>query len=48
MFSIPVEKTFPLAATTDAQAASAVGHVAGKLVVTVPWAVIAAPANAAW
>ena len=35
-FRLPVEKTFPLAAAADAQAASAAGHVAGRLVVTVP------------
>ena len=35
-FSIPVEKTFPLAAAADAQATSAAGHIVGKLVVTVP------------
>jgi NADPH:quinone reductase-like Zn-dependent oxidoreductase len=35
-FRIPVEKTFPLAAAADAQAASAAGHTVGKLVVTVP------------
>ena len=35
-FHIPVAKTFPLAAAADAQAASAAGHVAGRLVVTVP------------
>ena len=34
-FSLPVEKTFPLDAAADAQAASAAGHVAGRLVVTV-------------
>jgi len=34
-FRIPVEKTFPLAATAAAHAASAAGHVTGKLVVTV-------------
>ncbi len=35
-FSIPVEKTFPLGGAAEAHAASAAGHVAGKLVVTVP------------
>ena len=35
-FSLPVEQTFPLEATSDAQAASEDGHVAGRLVVTVP------------
>ncbi len=33
-FHIPVEKTFPLAAAGEAQAASAPGHVAGRFVVT--------------
>ena len=36
VFHIPVAKAFPLAAAADAQAASAAGHVAGRLVVTVP------------
>jgi NADPH:quinone reductase-like Zn-dependent oxidoreductase len=35
VFRIPVERTFPLAAAAEAQATSAAGHVAGKLVVTV-------------
>jgi len=35
-FRLHVEKTFPLAAAADAQAASAAGHVAGRFVVTVP------------
>ncbi len=35
-FSIPVARTFPLAAAADAHAASETGHVAGRLVVTVP------------
>lgn len=35
-FRIPVEKTFPLAAAAEAQAASQAGHVTGRLVVTVP------------
>lgn len=34
-FRLPVERTFPLEAAADAQAASAAGHVAGRLVVTV-------------
>ena len=34
-FSLPVEKTFPLDAASDAQAASTAGHVAGRLIVTV-------------
>lgn len=36
VFHIPVAKTFPLAEAAEAQAASAAGHVAGRLVVTVP------------
>lgn len=35
-FSIPVEKTFPLEEAAEAQATSEAGHVAGRLVVTVP------------
>ena len=35
-FRIPVERTFPLAEAAAAHAASAAGHVTGKLVVTVP------------
>ncbi len=35
-FRIPVERTFPLAAASAAHAASADGHVVGKLVVTIP------------
>jgi NADPH:quinone reductase-like Zn-dependent oxidoreductase len=35
-FGIPVERTFPLEAAAEAQAASEAGHVAGRLVVTVP------------
>ena len=35
-FRMSVEKTFPLAETAEAQEASAAGHVAGRLVVTVP------------
>ncbi len=35
-FTIPVARTFPLADTAQAQAASAVGHIVGKLVITVP------------
>jgi NADPH:quinone reductase-like Zn-dependent oxidoreductase len=34
-FSIPVEKTFPLEAAAEAQAESAAGHAAGRIVVTV-------------
>ena len=34
-FSIPVEKTFPLEAAAEAQARSAAGHAAGRIVVTV-------------
>lgn len=34
--SIPVEKTFPLAEAAQAQATSAEGHAAGRIVVTVP------------
>lgn len=34
-FRLPVEKTFPLAAAGEAQAASAAGHVTGRFVVTV-------------
>lgn len=34
-FSIPVERTFPLAAAAEAHAASAAGHVAGRLVIIV-------------
>jgi NADPH:quinone reductase-like Zn-dependent oxidoreductase len=34
LFGIPVEKTFPLAAAGEAQAASAAGHVTGRLVIT--------------
>ncbi len=36
VFHIPVEKSFPLAAAAEAQAASAAGHVAGRIVITVP------------
>lgn len=36
LFHIPVAKTFPLAAAAEAQAASAAGHVAGRIVVTIP------------
>ena len=35
-FSIPVEKTYPLEEAAEAQATSEAGHVAGRLVVTVP------------
>lgn len=35
-FRIPIARTFPLAAAAEAQAASQAGHVAGRLVVTVP------------
>jgi NADPH:quinone reductase-like Zn-dependent oxidoreductase len=35
-FSLPVEQTFPLEAAVEAHAASEAGHVAGRLVVTVP------------
>jgi NADPH:quinone reductase-like Zn-dependent oxidoreductase len=35
-FSLPVEKTFPLKGAAEAQATSEAGHVAGRLVVTVP------------
>jgi len=35
-FSIPVEETFPLEEAAEAQATSEAGHVAGRLVVTVP------------
>ncbi len=35
VFRLPVEQTFPLAKAADAQAASAAGHVAGRLVVTI-------------
>jgi NADPH:quinone reductase-like Zn-dependent oxidoreductase len=35
-FSLPVEKTFPLEGAAEAQATSEAGHVAGRLVVTVP------------
>jgi len=34
-FRLPVEKTYPLASAAEAQAASAAGDVAGRLVVTV-------------
>jgi NADPH:quinone reductase-like Zn-dependent oxidoreductase len=35
-FHLPVERTFPLARAADAHAAAQDGHVAGRLVVTVP------------
>jgi NADPH:quinone reductase-like Zn-dependent oxidoreductase len=35
-FTLPVEKTFPLEEAAEAQATSEAGHVAGRLVVTVP------------
>ena len=35
-FSLPIERTYPLAAAADAHAASEQGHVTGRLVVTVP------------
>jgi NADPH:quinone reductase-like Zn-dependent oxidoreductase len=35
-FGIPVERTFPLEAAAEAQAASEAGHVAGRFMVTVP------------
>ena len=35
VFRIPVERTFPLAAAAEAQAASAAGHVVGRFVVTI-------------
>ncbi|GAB2840526.1 NADP-dependent oxidoreductase [Actinoallomurus bryophytorum] len=35
VFRIPVAKTYPLGETADAQEASAAGHVAGRLVITV-------------
>jgi NADPH:quinone reductase-like Zn-dependent oxidoreductase len=35
-FHLPVERTFPLARAADAHAAAQEGHVAGRLVVTVP------------
>lgn len=35
-FTLPVQQTFPLAQAAEAQAASAEGHVTGRLVVTVP------------
>ncbi len=44
-FHLPVEKTFPLEETAEAQAASAEGHVAGKFVVTVSKSVVAAPVD---
>jgi NADPH:quinone reductase-like Zn-dependent oxidoreductase len=36
VFSIPVERAYPLAEAADAQATSQAGHVVGRLVVTVP------------
>jgi NADPH:quinone reductase-like Zn-dependent oxidoreductase len=35
-FTLPVERTFPLEKAAEAQATSEAGHVAGRLVVTVP------------